>query len=123
MYRESDLQSFVVMAAIANMLAIASLIFILAYHFLKLAPNFRAIALGFLVISWLLKMQLMIQKVEIMEVRIDHLVTPGSGKRAKANVATENLSMLFYFFLFWLTLISIFLGFVPLRDWVPNLGH
>ena len=114
MYRDSDLRVFVILSAAANIFGVAAFALIMVYHFYDPKILFRNWSIFLLTLSWFLKMQLFVQKLEIMEVRLENLIQ-GGIHRSKMNLSMESFLLILYFVLFWATLIGVLLGFIPLH--------
>lgn len=116
MYRTSDLRTFVILSTVANILAIAACALMIVYHFYDSKLVYRDLALAFLILSGIFKIQLFMYKVEIMEKRISVLVEPNL-RGGKIAASTGMIALVIYATVFWVTLAAVLAGFFPATFW------
>ena len=85
---------------------------IVIYHFYRPEIHYRDLALAFLVGATLFKLQLYMFKLEIIEKRVINLLQPGQ-RQGKMAGGASNLTFMIYIIFFWITTVSVALGFLP----------
>ena len=119
MYRQGDLKVFLLITALANIFIVVSLALIVGYHFYEPKVDYRDAAVITLIISILLRLHLVLYKVEIFEKRIV-AIQSGTLPGGKLGAGTGNLALIFYLTLFWITVIFSLLAFMPV-GWNPSI--
>lgn len=112
MYRESDHRFFGLMTFLTNLLLLGSFVLITIYHFFNSDLFYRNTALACLFLSWLIRVQIMMHKVDILEVRMSNLM--GSRvRKVRLPVSIEKLLLMTYLIIFWVTVVATLIGFIP----------
>ena len=116
MYRKSDIQIFTTLGAVANLTLIAAFVFLVVYHFFDGQLRYRNLGFALLVLSWLLKLQVMIQKVDVLEIRL-WTVTESRTAANRLPIRLEQFFSLIYLIVFWVSIAGVVLGYIPAREW------
>lgn len=115
-YRGADQRVFLLLSAVANVLVFGAIASVSIYHFYYPWIRYRNLALMLLLVSFVLKIQLYIQKVEIMEKRVSNLLQPGL-RLSKFEASVSTFALMLYLSLFWICIVSIAFAFLPSGWW------
>jgi len=119
MYRKNDERIFITFSILANILAFASFLLILVYHFYEGRVLYRDLAIIGLCLSAFSKFQIMLLKVFILECRVSNLMEAGR-RPGKIAIGMGNVAILIYSIMFWMAVLGCSLAFLP-ADWQPKI--
>lgn len=119
-YRTSDQKFFILLSALANVLVTGALGAMGIYHLYYPWIRYRNLAILLLFISYVLKIQLYIQKLEIMEKRVSTLLQPGM-RISKFEASVSSFTLMLYLILFWSCVIAVGFAFLPAGWWAKYL--
>ena len=116
MYRKSDLRFFLIAGSVANTALLTSFFLLLVYHFMEAKIVYRDLALLLLVMSWVLRLQIFVQKVEIIEVRLANAIEE-TPRRNRIPISLEKFVSFVYLVIFWVSAAGIVISFLPAGHW------
>lgn len=122
LYRDSDIKAYTILAILANISVAVSFVMIAVYHFYEPQLVYRDLGFVALLISFACRVQISIQKVEILEKRTAGLMRvelPG-GKLA---ASSANLGMIFYLTVVWISFILVLMAHLPANWRFSSLVH
>ena len=116
MYRESDRRIFLLFTLSSALSIAAAFCSIITYHFFIPRIFYRDLGLMLLVISGMIKLQLYLQKLLIIERRVANILQP-SQRKSSLGKSSATLGLVIYMIFFWATMISVLAGLVPVSGW------
>ena len=112
LYRDSDIKAYTILAILANISVAVAFAMIAIYHFYEPTLIYRDVGFVALLISFVCRVQISVQKVEILEKRVAGVMRvelPG-GKLA---ASSANLGMIFYLTIVWVSFVLVLLSHLP----------
>ncbi|MCM8776192.1 MAG: hypothetical protein NC930_07595 [Candidatus Omnitrophica bacterium] len=112
LYRASDVRAYIILSILANFMIAGALFLIAAFHFYESRIAYRNVAFVCMLLSIILRYQMTMQKVEILEKRVATF-TGAELPGGKIAASTGNIALVFYLTFFWLTMVFALLSFLP----------
>ena len=105
MYRKIELRIFLILSILATLFALTAFLLVLGYQCAFLAPFYRHLSFLFLCFSGLCQIHIYMQKVEILEKRVNELRPTHQLDKKTAKLTSVNLML--YMIFFWLALSAL----------------